>query len=333
MKKNGFTLVELLTVITILGVVVVFLIGANLGILGGARDKIDDLALKQFYDGGKLFLADIDNGLYGYTFAIDERIGTFNYIGNKFRVMLDYAEDEDSSKIKTVSFTKMSDAVSYFANENNTASQYYTKAQLEVDTFAGIKATTCDSFSVIVEKKTGDKIDDIYIWCKYHPIDDTLTTDVDESTIMSNVKIIKLSNCIKKVNGGSGAIIGGQTESSYCTKFSDSYFTEATVQYLQGNMIYGYEARLYMTGTHLNNEGTQTPNFFTITAWDLSRLGYYNDGKCDYNLASDERKCRVKKEEKLEARIKTIYSDNKATVLSDGYEVKRVDANGNKISE
>ena len=323
MKKNGFTLVELLTVITILGIVVVFLIGANLGILGGAKDKIDELALKQFYDGGKLFLADIDNGLYGYTFAVDERIGTFNYIGNKFRVMLDYPEDETSSQIKTVSFTKMSDAVSYFADNNHTQDRYYTHAQLEIDTFAGIKQTTCDSYSVIVEKKTGDKIDDVYIWCKYHLIDDTLTTDVDESS-MSNVKIIKLSNCIKKVNGGNGAIIGGQTESSYCTKFSDSYFTEATVQYLQGNMIYGYEARLYMTGTHLGNNGAQIPNFFTITAWDLSRLGYYNDGKCDYDLASDERKCRVKKDEKLEARIKTMYSENKTAVLSDGYEVKRV---------
>ena len=323
-KKNGFTLVELLTVITILGIVVVFLIAANMGILGKSKDKIEELALKQFYDGGKLYLADIDNGLYGYTFAVDEVVGTFDYIGKNYRVMLDYEEDE--SRVLKANVNSLSEAVTYFANfdakPESYKQQYYTNAQLEIDTFGGQKTTTCDSYSAILEKiDNAGKIQDVYIWCKYYQIDDTLTSDVDESSI-ANVKIVQLKKCVDKTSQ-SGAIIGGQTESSYCTKFSDSYFEDATVQYLQGNMIYGYEARLYMAGSHLKNDATPENNFFTITAWDLSRLGYYNDGKCDYDKDSDERKCRIKKDEKLRAIIKYKYSENGMFILSDGYEVKR----------
>ena len=37
-KKNGFTLVELLTVITIIGAIMVFIIAANMGLLSGSKN-------------------------------------------------------------------------------------------------------------------------------------------------------------------------------------------------------------------------------------------------------------------------------------------------------
>ena len=334
-KKNGFTLVELLTVLLIMGAIVVFIIAANMGLLSGSKRKIEEYAKKQFIDGAKLYLADIDNGLYGYTFASctpgsegcnangeGERIGTFNYPSNNFRVMLDNPADETTAKIKTVSYENIENLVPYFANSNNTVASYQTTARLEVDNYGGQMATACDSGSVItVRKDDAGKIKHVYIWCKYKQLDDALTSEYEGQ--FANVKIIMLKKC--KERKDSANMIGGQTTASYCTQFTDSYFEQAWVRYLAGNMIYGYEARLYMT---------DNKNSFTLTAEDLGRIKYYVDGKCDYSkiinlrdnnkfedAKAEERKCRIPLSTKLHARIVTEeMQEGDAYVKVSGYD-------------
>ncbi len=313
-KKNGFTLVELLTVITIIGAIIVFIIAANMGILSGSKKKIEELAMKQFIDGAKLFLADIDNGLYGYTFATEgEYIGSFTYPSKNFRVMLENSADE--STVGEASFSTIAGARTYFATHTLAG----TVNGFEVDNYGGQTATACLNGSVIMKKMKDGKIEDVYIWCQYRQLDNVLTHDVNEGSF-ANVKIVKLTKCQERHNPGT--IIGGQTGSSTCTQLNDSYFESATVQYLPGNMIYGYEARLYMNGTFKDANGRDHQNSFVLTAEYLSSLGYYVDGKCTYGIVEQEKKCRVPKETRVYARIKTEKSSGGGStyISSSGYE-------------
>ena len=338
MKKNGFTLVELLTVILILGALVVFVIGANLAIMRGSREKIEEIAMKQLNDGGKLFLADIDQGLYGYYFPLDDQIGSFTYPGTtKHRIMLDNANDE-AKAVDWVNYTSDDHTV----NNSNAAAvlnknwdledptgRYTTDSRLEIDTYGGQQETQCDSGSIINIKRksrTDNTITDIFILCKYVQTDDVLTEQIESES--NQQKIIRLSECQKTANPNQATIIGGQMAQTYCTKLTDSYFGKIEVQYLPGYMIYGYEARAYMAGTY-----NGVYNRFRISASFLAERGYYVDGKCNYDkidlehpddpeTVKERKKCRVDPTTLLDLRIKTRTNEKGTTYLSDGYEVE-----------
>lgn len=62
MNKNGFTLVEVLAVLTILGVVMVLAIPGLLNVLGDSKGKISEYELANLIDAGKYYLIDIDEG-------------------------------------------------------------------------------------------------------------------------------------------------------------------------------------------------------------------------------------------------------------------------------
>ncbi len=67
MKKNGFTLVELLAVVAILGVLAVIAGGVITNSIGGAKSDIDKLQMETLSSTAKLFFQD-NFGEEGYNF-------------------------------------------------------------------------------------------------------------------------------------------------------------------------------------------------------------------------------------------------------------------------
>lgn len=61
-SKNGFTLVELLAVISILGVIVVLSIPAVLDVLGKSKKTLDEYNRDSLIDAAKYYVTDIDLG-------------------------------------------------------------------------------------------------------------------------------------------------------------------------------------------------------------------------------------------------------------------------------
>lgn len=70
MKKNkGFTLVELLAVISILGVVMILVVPTMLRALGNAKKELSKYDLEGVEDAGKMYVTDLDEGIRDYTYT------------------------------------------------------------------------------------------------------------------------------------------------------------------------------------------------------------------------------------------------------------------------
>ena len=61
-NKNGFTLVELLAVISVLGVIIVLSIPTILDVLGKSKNKLDEYNRDSLIDAAKYYITDIDLG-------------------------------------------------------------------------------------------------------------------------------------------------------------------------------------------------------------------------------------------------------------------------------
>ena len=67
-SKNGFTLVEVLAVISILGVVMVLLVPTMLQTFYGAKGMLDDFVIEDIEDAAKMWITDYDLGTFKYTY-------------------------------------------------------------------------------------------------------------------------------------------------------------------------------------------------------------------------------------------------------------------------
>lgn len=81
-KKNGFTLVEILAVISILGVVMILIVPTMMQAFYDARSKLDDNDEKQILDAAKMWITDYDLSVKKYTYngsnSIDINGTTYN---------------------------------------------------------------------------------------------------------------------------------------------------------------------------------------------------------------------------------------------------------------
>lgn len=68
MKNKGFTLVELLAVISILGVVMILVVPTMLRALGNSKKLLSEYDLEGVEDAGKMYVNDMDEGLRNYTY-------------------------------------------------------------------------------------------------------------------------------------------------------------------------------------------------------------------------------------------------------------------------
>lgn len=59
--KNGFTLVEILAVVVVLGLIIIIAIPTVTNILSGAKKTLSEYDLEQLLDASKFYIADIDN--------------------------------------------------------------------------------------------------------------------------------------------------------------------------------------------------------------------------------------------------------------------------------
>ncbi len=74
MKNKGFTLVEVLAVISIIGVLMVVFVPSLLSPFYKAKNKISDMERNQIIDAGKLYLVDLDNSVIPYVYEEEEDI-------------------------------------------------------------------------------------------------------------------------------------------------------------------------------------------------------------------------------------------------------------------
>lgn len=74
MKNKGFTLVELLAVISIMGVVMILVVPTMLRALGNSKKLLSQYDLEGVEDAGKMFVTDMDEGLRDYTYNGSEAI-------------------------------------------------------------------------------------------------------------------------------------------------------------------------------------------------------------------------------------------------------------------
>lgn len=74
MKNKGFTLVELLAVISIMGVVMILVVPTMLRALGNSKKLLSQYDLEGVEDAGKMFVTDMDEGLRDYTYNGSETI-------------------------------------------------------------------------------------------------------------------------------------------------------------------------------------------------------------------------------------------------------------------
>lgn len=66
MKKNGFTLVEVLAVISILGVIIVLTLPSLLDLFQKSKHIMNDYEKGNIIDASKLYVEDLDNGIKSY---------------------------------------------------------------------------------------------------------------------------------------------------------------------------------------------------------------------------------------------------------------------------
>lgn len=74
MKNKGFTLVELLAVISIIGVVMVLFMPTMLSALRNGKNLLKKYDLEGVEDAGKMYVTDLDNGILTYTYRGSENI-------------------------------------------------------------------------------------------------------------------------------------------------------------------------------------------------------------------------------------------------------------------
>ncbi len=74
MKNKGFTLVELLAVISIIGVIMVMFVPSLLSVLYKSKNRISELEQGQIIDAGKLYLVDLDNSVIPYVYEEENEI-------------------------------------------------------------------------------------------------------------------------------------------------------------------------------------------------------------------------------------------------------------------
>lgn len=105
MKKNGFTLVELLAVISILGVIMIITIPGMLNLLGKSRHALSDLEKKNIKEAGTYYITDIDesitnyNGLSGYDFKKYIASNEYIKVSLKTLIELGYYDKQCTTKL------------------------------------------------------------------------------------------------------------------------------------------------------------------------------------------------------------------------------------------
>lgn len=66
MKRNGFTLVEVLAVISILGVIAILVVPSLLNLFQQSKHILNDYEKTSIMDSGRLYMVDLDNGIKSY---------------------------------------------------------------------------------------------------------------------------------------------------------------------------------------------------------------------------------------------------------------------------
>lgn len=74
MKNKGFTLVELLAVISIMGVVMIIFIPMTLNALKNGKKLLNEYSVGEVEEAGKLYITDLDEGIVDYTYTGDESV-------------------------------------------------------------------------------------------------------------------------------------------------------------------------------------------------------------------------------------------------------------------
>lgn len=74
MKNKGFTLVELLAVISVMGVVMILVVPTMLRALGNSKKLLNQYDMQGVEDAGKMYVNDMDEGLRNYTYTGSENI-------------------------------------------------------------------------------------------------------------------------------------------------------------------------------------------------------------------------------------------------------------------
>lgn len=87
-NKNGFTLVEVLAVISLIGVVSIFLIPTLMNVFLSSKGKIGDYKIDNVLDAGKMYITDLDTGVIDY--VAPKVIGVNNHTYNAGEILSTY---------------------------------------------------------------------------------------------------------------------------------------------------------------------------------------------------------------------------------------------------
>ena len=90
MKNRGFTLVELLAVISIMGVVMILVVPTMLRALGNAKKELSKYDLQGVEDAGKMYVTDLDEGILNYTYTGKDNITVNNKVITPGTVLTGY---------------------------------------------------------------------------------------------------------------------------------------------------------------------------------------------------------------------------------------------------
>ena len=128
MKRNGFTLVELLAVIAILGLIIIIVATKGFGAFNKTKNSINEIEENNLLEAAKNFLVEVDNGLY------DEN---FNYLSSYPGIYTISSYTDSDGYDVPVSYI-----VEYYMNgatnnhckgENEAGDSYYLTLKIEQD--------------------------------------------------------------------------------------------------------------------------------------------------------------------------------------------------------